>query len=574
MVMVSLFEDARAIDSLRNSDFDAVSAYGEVIDNSIQAEAKNIHINFFKTDGNRGYEHIERILFGDDGTGMDRETLHQCLKIGWSSRFNNRKGIGRFGVGMTMAAIHECKRIEIYSKIVNGEWLRTYVDLDEISQGNMETIPEPTEVALPNEYKEMVGENQGTLVIWSKYDRQEKNARMLIEESEIWIGRTYRHFIWDDGVEVYLNGKLVPVIDPLYNRTEKTRFPGDPSSDLAEDISFNYPVSKFDAPSGAPEESEIVIRLSLLPEEFRPEMGAGGSRKAKERFIDENEGVSILRNRREVFYGHIPHWKSAWAGWAQWDDKDRWWGGEIHFDAVLDRAFTVKNIKRGANPVPELKKMIKREMIGTRHSFLKEVDRVWKEARVRKRTENQPVIQDGILERSTAHIKAETIASATPTDQHEIDRERDFNEEAEKFIEHKIKDESDQKKAAYKTLFASQPFTIMEKNWRGAEFFEASHLGGKSVLEYNMGHYFFEKVYGAIESLEEEDVDAAELVLDLKAMIDLLLIAFAKSEARFSPEMEMSSEQFIELFRTNWGQYLKSYLMTWEKEKERDELQI
>ena len=30
------FEDARALDSLRHSNFDALSAYGEVSDNSIQ----------------------------------------------------------------------------------------------------------------------------------------------------------------------------------------------------------------------------------------------------------------------------------------------------------------------------------------------------------------------------------------------------------------------------------------------------------------------------------------------------------------------------------------------------------
>ena len=51
-------------------------------------------------------------------------------------------------------------------------------------------------------------------------------------------------------------------------------------------------------------------------------------------------------------------------------------------------------------------------------------------------------------------------------------------------------------------------------------------------------------------------------------MIDLLLIAFAKSEARFDEETEWSAEQFISYFRSNWGLYLESYLKTWEKEKE------
>ena len=43
---VNFVQEARAIDSLRKSDFDAVSAYCEVIDNSIQANSKNIKVRF------------------------------------------------------------------------------------------------------------------------------------------------------------------------------------------------------------------------------------------------------------------------------------------------------------------------------------------------------------------------------------------------------------------------------------------------------------------------------------------------------------------------------------------------
>jgi hypothetical protein len=35
----------RALESLRNSDFDTLSAIGEVIDNSIEAKTKKIHIS-------------------------------------------------------------------------------------------------------------------------------------------------------------------------------------------------------------------------------------------------------------------------------------------------------------------------------------------------------------------------------------------------------------------------------------------------------------------------------------------------------------------------------------------------
>ena len=43
---VRFFEDGNALDSLRASDFDALSAYGEVIDNAIQAKATEINLKF------------------------------------------------------------------------------------------------------------------------------------------------------------------------------------------------------------------------------------------------------------------------------------------------------------------------------------------------------------------------------------------------------------------------------------------------------------------------------------------------------------------------------------------------
>ena len=141
---VKPFAAGNTLESLRDSDFDSCSAYGEVVDNSIQAEAENIRIVFEP----KGKDHITRVIFTDDGKGMDFEILQNCLRLGWSSRYNDRSGIGRFGVGMTLGAIHECRRVEVFSKPEGGDWNYTYLDLDEIEQsdkaGNEWEIPSPT----------------------------------------------------------------------------------------------------------------------------------------------------------------------------------------------------------------------------------------------------------------------------------------------------------------------------------------------------------------------------------------------------------------------------------------------
>ena len=116
------------IRSERESDFDSNSAYGEVLDNSIQADAKNIKIKF-STFTKAKKEILEQIAFGDDGDGMSAEIVENCLTQGFSSRYNDREGIGRFGVGMTKAFMNQCLVCEVYSKEKNNDWYYSKVDI-------------------------------------------------------------------------------------------------------------------------------------------------------------------------------------------------------------------------------------------------------------------------------------------------------------------------------------------------------------------------------------------------------------------------------------------------------------
>ena len=95
--------EAQTLQSLRDSDFDSLSALGEVVDNSIQADAKSVRIYFTESRRNE----IGSVTFIDDGKGMTEDVLQNCLRLGWSSRLNDRSGRGRFGVGMTLGSVHE-----------------------------------------------------------------------------------------------------------------------------------------------------------------------------------------------------------------------------------------------------------------------------------------------------------------------------------------------------------------------------------------------------------------------------------------------------------------------------------
>ncbi|MEQ8470614.1 MAG: ATP-binding protein [Marinoscillum sp.] len=565
---VRFVSDATALLSMRDSDFDAYSAIGEVIDNSIQAEAKEIKILVKAHKESRQrigeFQVVDWVAFGDDGYGMNAETLHRCLQLGFSSRYNDRSGIGRFGVGMTLGAINQCKKVEVYSKVKGGDWLYTFIDIDAITgtPSKMNSIPEPEKSNIPEEFAGLVNQEQGTLVVWSKYDKQPVSADSMVEEMDIWIGRTFRKFIWGEvevngytnKLTIEINNVKVLALDPLHLKNE--RFPSDKPSYQTEPIIIDWPIPAEDGELFKDLVSkEIKIQLSLIDPSLRDYQGVGNAKETRDRFIDRNEGISILRNGREVFYGEIPHWKPAF------EEIDRWWGCEISFDPILDKVFAVKNIKRGAVPITTLKQAINEKIVPTIKTFREQVSEHWRKRKIEKAQEKLKEQSDNGT--ATGHEEAEGVAKKSETQKPQITPQTQTN--ANELASQIHANETAEQQAAWATKFASQPYTIIDESWKSPEFIEIHPLGGSDVIKYNLKHPFIEELYSLVDQLQSSEADQ-ELAMRLKSLIDLLIISYAKSESMFDKDREFKAERFFEDLKINWGQYLKSYLETWKSE--------
>jgi hypothetical protein len=568
---VKPFSSGRTLESLRDSDFDSCSAFGEVIDNSIQAAATVCKVHFEM----HSRDLLKRVIFMDDGTGMDQETLQHCLRLGWSSRYNDRSGIGRFGVGMTLGAIHECRRVEVYSKALGGTWLYTYLDLDEIegadeSSGVEWEIPAPVAKNLSGAVGDAyIPANHGTVVIWSKYDRLQDKPAKIINDFRIWAGRTYRYYIWNmnpvtkeplrgKGFSLYIDGSEVKVVDPLYLRLDKSDFPDDPVSHEYEPIVWQWPITDPQlAKIVGKEKADIHVRFTLLPSELRSYQGAGGSAETRSRRIDMNEGFSFLRHGREVGYDWIPHFA------FQAKEIDRWWGCELHFEPCLDRAFTVKNIKRGAVPVPELKKLIA-EKLGP--LIKQQREKISEDFR---RQQQAPLIPNvDSPEGGDAHTQAERIASGAKVPSNTLHGNKNFEEERKRVAD--LLSEGKQMEAArLEARFKAQPFTIIEKYWGGPTFVDIAHMGGSDALLYNSQHKFFE-VFTIIKGELKDGINSEHNAERLVTLIDIMLIAYAKAESMLDGRDTMKAEDLIDVLKNNWGQYLKTYISTWQNEYDED----
>lgn len=122
-------------DALRNTGYKNIeSAVSEIIDNSIEANAKNIFVILREGIAISGRKVVTEIGFLDDGEGMNIDILGRCLGIGASTR-QLRKGMGRFGVGLPQASLYACPSIEVYSwqgGVENAH--KVYLDINKIGK--------------------------------------------------------------------------------------------------------------------------------------------------------------------------------------------------------------------------------------------------------------------------------------------------------------------------------------------------------------------------------------------------------------------------------------------------------
>ncbi len=111
---VPLFFAQTLIASLRDVGYNTTtSAICEHVDNAIQAGATEIRV-YFRQTGKQASAVIDACV-SDNGSGMPPNVLKVATSFGGSMNYNNRTGIGRFGMGMKTAALSMSPVMELYS---------------------------------------------------------------------------------------------------------------------------------------------------------------------------------------------------------------------------------------------------------------------------------------------------------------------------------------------------------------------------------------------------------------------------------------------------------------------------
>jgi hypothetical protein len=489
------------------------SAISELVDNSIQAGATRIAISIAAKPSDEDTTIEVSVL--DDGCGMDPPTLRQALRFGGSTRFGDRRGLGRYGMGLPNASLSQARRVTVFTWQSTGgrradappRVFSSHIDIDEIVRCEMIDVPEPRMLkAAPSG----CAGRSGTLVCWSQCDRLDnRRASTVVRKLEVELARRFRHFIWR-GLRVSINGDLLQGFDPLYLH---------PDAQISGAHLFGEEM-RFEVRSDALASSStgwVSVRFTELPVHAWHRLSNDEKRRTG---ISKGAGVSIVRGGREVDYGWF------FMGSKHRENYDDWWRCEIQFDPILDEAFGITHTKQQARPQAHLIEALTPDLEATARALNSRARKAHAAVKASARFSEAERVAN---ERD--HLLRPLPTSADPAAQllmreleasHPTLRDRLSDGDRYRIIEHAVEDTS---------------------------FFTLAHDGDRLALVLNPDHPFYREIYKPLADSE------AARDPQLRAKLELLLLAAARSEAGARGESPALAKH-----RLDWSNTLAAFL--------------
>jgi hypothetical protein len=589
---VPLFLGQTLIQSLRDLGYNSTtSALCEHVDNAIEWGATEVRV-YFRQTGKQPNQRIDAMVY-DNGKGMAPHVLKLAMAFGGSMVFENRSGIGRYGMGMKAAALNISHSVDVYSWQEPGAFYSMTLDVERIGQdrNNMIELPDPElSDALPSEVAEMFTKpmdypkkgsdsqdlladepedlterlgRSGTIVYMPNCDRLTySTAKTLADHAIKDMGRIYRRFI-DKGVRLYVNNRRVEAFDPTYwmpsARHTKVEGLKETKSALVDSWTVEVPVSE-----GLFNTTEVRIRLFLLPVHAWASLPRATLKNNLHVYDDHT--VSYMRNGREIEIGPEPRLK------LKKHHTNAWLRVEIEFTGEADAAFGVAANKQGVRLQEFAAEVI-----------LKHDDRRFE----RTVTDIRKTIRDRQLKLAAAEQAGQT----SDAERHATDTEgvqgvalpappADTPEQVAALeanlrgLAVSLRQEGEIEEQAFNRVKESKYLTDF-KPQEYAPFYDTEYKFGKLILRVNTAHPFYQKVWQPLGDLAKRTVKvgeaeggegAGEEVADTtrKALLglQLLLLSLARAQTQMlTRDAEGEQSQLFRNLRKSWSDVLETQLL-------------
>lgn len=341
---------SKLLHSMRFLGYDDKSAICDILDNCIDADAKNIAVNVKRFDKD---EFVIEIV--DDGVGMTPEILDQAIRFGSKTIRSARSDLGRFGMGLTTASLSLGKRLEVKTKSKDIEPIIGVIDIDEMMRQN-EFIRERFGYAdwiesneyessyydfdyVAKKYGQQLQTKQGTIVKITKTDGFKRMYVGAFQKDLIkHIGQVYRYFI-KNGVNFYVNNEIVQVNDPLWLEQG------------AEEYSHEVYDIKIKNEFGEESEEPVRVRFVILPNH------GGVNENKKVGYNVDKSGFYILRNNREIASAQTLGLITRHPDFIRFR-------AEIFITGSLDEVMGIEFTKRDVRPTQAVRDQLKTLLTG------------------------------------------------------------------------------------------------------------------------------------------------------------------------------------------------------------------
>lgn len=564
---IPVIQTGHALQSLRDSGHSLPTALGEVLDNSIEANANYIRVQLDEDLDKKGKRHVHRIAIADDGIGMSNDILHHYLVLGFSTRYMRKDTIGKYGVGAKLAALNLGRRIDVWSRNdPKSEWMHVYFDLDEAIQDELEGrsagLDAPESTVVPEELQNLLPKDTGTLVVWSRVDRLEEgrlenNFDELRRELEKELARMFRNFI-SGGIRIQVNETELMAHDPLYlmegtwadDYLAKMAKANDKRDGKKTASPSHYQATVIGDHEIDVGEGKARLIVTLYPKEAIRPKGKGGDAIASKLRIPDNLGaISFVRLNREVQYTNVP--KIFPRGVT---DPDRYIGIEVSFNPDLDDYFGIRNVKRGVEPHGELREKIRTLLARDIASARRMLDEIWSQITRDSHVSDgeHAAILDAVKDIDVTMPKGRVEVQNSPAEVGEAFKELAVDVVGEEDV---VAQEN------YLEKVKDLPYIIESVNFPGNMFMSTQHLAGKVVIRLNTRHPFYREMWEPIREIAERDpgaVSGEEAVKTARRTVEaltLLLIAYGKAESMHANP----GAQYDDLLQF-WGQFLSTLL--------------
>lgn len=348
-------------------------ALADIIDNSIDANARAVLVRLFRND-----KSVDRIVIADDGVGMSATTLRNAMQYG--SRLPHKKtDLGKYGIGMKTASFSQCSSLSVVTRS-NGKASGRRWTRESMSEGWYCEILDAMACRelLNASWQSLDLSKSGTIVIWDDLEHLRPSKRgvdaavqNILKRLSVDLGMRFHRFLSGKKVRISLDaqkysdeddGIALPVhpLDPFaYSKSGHRSYPK----------KFPVPMSRI---------GKVTAEAHIWPPKSKDDNYKLGGGK-----VSARQGFYFYRNNRLIQAG----------GWNNTREDD----AEPHFSLArvkidlhpeMDSAFSL-NVQKSKVDVPSAFNEAIEKAVADGVSFkqfMKEAEEVYRSAQ--KKTED------------------------------------------------------------------------------------------------------------------------------------------------------------------------------------------